>query len=286
MTGFDSTWLNAQYNNRARCPDHGVVLEHWASASAAVRERMSRRLDVNYGDGLNEALDVFPAAQAQAPIMVFIHGGWWRSLDKHQHSFIAQSFVDAGAMVVVPNYALCPVATIEGIVIQMVRALVWVYRHAGLYGGDTRRIVVVGHSAGGHLASMLLSCLWSQVAADLPPQLVRAALSMSGVFDLEPLRHTPYLQADLHLTSTSVERLSPCGFPAPKGPLFAVVGERESEEHLRQNMLLRKAWGPRVVPVCEAIPGADHFTVLHQLVDPTSHLHRLALELLGLPRVR
>lgn len=286
MTGFDSTWLNAQYNNRARCPDHGVTFERWGSASAAVRERMSRRLDVSYGTGLNETLDIFPAAQSQAPIMVFIHGGWWRSLDKHQHSFIAPSFVDAGAMVVVPNYALCPVATIDGIVMQMVRALVWVYRHAELYGGDTRRIVVVGHSAGGHLASMMLSCLWSQVAADLPAQLVRAALSISGVFDLEPLRHTPYLQADLHLTSASARRLSPCTFHAPKGPLFAVVGERESEEHLRQNKLLRAAWGPRVVPVCETIPGADHFNVLHELVDPGSHLHQLALELLGLPKVR
>ncbi len=286
MTRFDPSWLNSQYNNRARCPDHALVFEGWARASMAAREGMSRRLDVAYGPGLNETLDVFPATCSQAPVLVFIHGGWWRSLDKHQHSFIAPSFVDAGAMVVVPNYALCPVASLEAIVLQMVQALVWVYRHAALYGGDPRRIVVVGHSAGGHLASMMLSCLWPAVAADLPAQLVRAALSISGVFDLEPLRHAPYLQADLHLTSASVRKLSPVRFPAPKGPLFTVVGGLESEEHLRQNGLLRQAWGPKVVPVCEALPGVDHFHILHELVNPERALHTLALELLGLPTSR
>lgn len=286
MSSFDPHWLNVQYNNRARCPDHGVIFERWASVSATVRERMPRRLDVHYGDGLNERLDIFPATQSNAPVMVFIHGGWWRSLDKHQHSFIAPSFVDAGAMVIVPNYALCPVTTIDAIVLQLVRALVWIYRNAALYGGDHRRIVVIGHGSGGHLAAMLLSGLWAQVADFLPPQLVRAALSISGVFDLEPLRHTPYLKADLHLTPSWVKNLSPTNFPAPEGPLFTVVGELESEEHLRQNSLLRAVWGPKVVPVCEAIAGAHHFTVLHELVDPASHLHRLALELLGLPRAR
>lgn len=284
MSGFDPTWLNAQYNNRARCPDHGAILGRWASVSATVRERTARRLSVHYGQGLNESLDIFPTPQAQAPVMVFIHGGWWRSLDKHLHSFIAPSFVKAGAMVVVPNYALCPVASVDAIVLQLVKALAWIYRKAGLYGADSRRIVVVGHGCGGHLASMLLSCLWPEVEASLPPQLVRAALSISGVFDLEPLRHAPELQADLHLTPSLVKKLSPTTFLAPPGPLFAVAGELESEEHLRQNGLLRAVWGPRVVPVCETITGANHFTILHELVDPASHLHRLTLELLGLPR--
>lgn len=286
MTRFDPTWLNTQYNNRARFPDHTLVFERWGRASTAAREGMSRRLDVAYGPGLNETLDVFPALTTNAPVLVFIHGGWWRSLDKQQHSFVAPSFVEAGAMVVVPNYALCPVASVEAIVLQMVRALVWTYRHAALYGGDPRRIVVAGHSVGGHLASMMLSCLWPSVAQDLPPQLVRAALSISGVFDLEPLRHTPYLQVDLHLTSSAVRKLSPVGFPAPKGPLFTVVGAQESEEHQRQNGLLREAWGPKVVPVCQTVPDVGHFNILHELVDPHAQLHALALELLGLPTAR
>jgi arylformamidase len=217
-------------------------------------------------------------------VMVFIHGGWWRSLDKNQHSFVAPSFIDSGAMVVVPNHALCPAVSVEQVVLQLVKALAWVHRHAALYGGDNRRIVVVGHSAGGHLASMLLSCLWSQVAADLPARLVRAALSISGIADLEPLRHAPFLQPDLRLTAASARKLSPVHFPAPQGPLFSVVGGLESEEHQRQSRLLRQAWGAKVVPVCQVLPKVDHFDILHDLVDPGCELNGLALELLGLPR--
>jgi len=183
----------------------------------------------------------------------------------------------------VPNYALCPAVTVEHITLQMVRALAWVYRHAEDYGGDPARIVVAGHSAGGHLAAMMLACQWRQVAADLPEDLVKGALSISGVFDLEPLRHTEFLQADLRLTEASARKLSPSLMPAPKGPLYAVVGGDESEEFQRQNTLIRNAWGPAVVPVCEALPGTHHLSVLHELADPASRLHALGLDLLDLP---
>ena len=129
---------------------------------------------------------------------------------------------------------------------------------------------------------MRLSCRWSDVARDLPEQLVRSALSISGVFDLEPLRRTPFLQGDLRLTPQSVERLSPARFPAPEGRLFATVGADESDEFLRQNRMIQDAWGMRAVPVCESIPDTHHLNVLHELADPHARLHRLALHLLGL----
>ena len=151
-------WLDAQYNNRARVPDHPQIFGRWAAASALARDRLSRRLDVAYGAAAGETLDVFPATRADAPVLVFIHGGWWRSLDKFDHSFVAPTFVHAGAMVVVPNYDLCPAVSIATIVMQMVHALAWTYRNAALYGGDPKRIVVVGHSAGAHLAAMMLCC--------------------------------------------------------------------------------------------------------------------------------
>ena len=282
MSRFDPAWLDVQYNNRARIPEHAQIFERWARASAHARENAACRIDLAYGEGPNETLDVFPAAQPDAPVLVFIHGGWWRSLDKRDHSFIAPAFTQAGAMVVVPNYALCPSVGIETIALQMTRALAWTFRHAAQYGGDPQRIVVAGHSAGGHLAAMLLCCRWLQVGLDLPEQLVTSALAVSGLFDLEPVCETPFLQADLRLTPDSARRLSPAFFAPPAGTLYAAVGANESEEFLRQNRLIREAWGERAVPVCEAVPGTNHLDVLHELADPQARLHGLALQLLGL----
>lgn len=278
----DPAWLDAQYNNRERVPQTAQILARWAESSKLARERLQGKLDIRYGDQPGEALDVFPAARAGAPVLVFIHGGYWRTLDKADQSFIAPAFVEAGATVVVPNYALCPSVTIETIALQMTRALAWVWRNPGVHSGDPNRIAIAGHSAGGHLAAMLLSCRWKEVGDDLPLRLLQGALSISGLYDLEPIRLTPFLQADLQLTPQSVKRLSPAFFPRPRGTLYAVAGLDESDEFLRQNQLIRDQWGPTSVPVCETVVGRDHFTVLHDLADPACRLHELALRLLGL----
>jgi arylformamidase len=278
---FDPAWLDAQYNNRARIPEHPQIFARWADESRQARQALSPALDVRYGPAAEETLDVFAAAGPRAPVLVFIHGGWWRALDKADHSFLAPAFVRAGVTLVVPNYTLCPAATIEDITLQMVRAVAWTVREIAAYGGDPRRIVVAGHSAGGHLAAMLACCRWPQVGADLPRRAVQGALAISGVFDLEPVRQTPFLQADLRLTPDAVRKLSPVGFPPPPVPLAALVGGDESEEFLRQNELIRKAWGPGAVPVCEPVPGRHHLDVLDTLGQPGARLHAVALELLG-----
>ncbi len=279
---LDPQWLEPQYDNRARVPDHGRHFEGWAAASALTRGAADAVLDLPYGDGPDETLDLFRTPVPKAPVLVFIHGGYWRAMDKRDHSFIAPSFTADGTLVVVPNHTLAPAATIEQITLQLVRALVWTWRHAAAYGGDPSRIVVAGHSAGGHLATMMLSCRWKEVAADLPLQLVSGALAISGLYDLEPLRHTPSLQKDLQLTPAAVARLSPAFFPRPKGRLYAVVGADESEAYRRQTQLIRDVWGPTAVPVCEPVPHANHFSVLKHLADPQARLHELALRLLGL----
>lgn len=282
MDRLDPAYLSAQYDNRALVPDHPAYFERWRRDSALTREQLARRLDIAYGASAAETLDLFPTPRANAPVLVFIHGGWWRAFDKADHSFIAAPFTRAGALVAMPNYALCPGVSIETIALQMVRALAWIHRHASLYGGDPGRIVAAGHSAGGHLAAMLLCCDWPAVAPDLPRGLVSGALSISGLFDLEPLRRTPALQADLRLTPASVRRLSPVGFAAPAGPLHAVVGARESAEFRRQNKAIGAAWGRAAVPVCETLPDANHFSVVDDFADPRGRSHRLALQLLGL----
>jgi len=283
-------WLDSQYNNRALVPEHDQHFAHWVKASAQARRSMPAMLDVQYGHGAGETLDVFPAARAPgrppAPVVVFIHGGYWRSLDKSDHSFLAPAFVKQGACVVMPNYALCPAVTVPDITLQMVHALAWVYRHIGVHGGDPERITVIGHSAGGHLAAMLLACQWPVVGSDLPDALVKNALSISGLYDLEPLRHTPFLRESLRLTPAQVKKASPARLPAPslregRGALFSVAGGNESSEFLRQNQLIQQVWGPQVVPVAEALPGLNHFSVLEALVQPRHRLNQLAKQLLN-----
>lgn len=281
-------WLDDQYNNRARVADSAAVLARWAEASALVRERANCRLDVRYGPDKRQTLDVFtpdPAfAGGFAPVLIVIHGGYWRALDKSDYSFLAASFTDEGALVVVPNYDLCPEVSIERIAMQLTEAVAWAWRHAAEHGGDPSRIVLLGHSAGGHLAAMLSCCDWKRVGRDLPRRLVQGAMSVSGLHDLGPVSRVPFLKVDLGLDAASVRRLSPVRFPAPSSPqtLYALVGEHESEEYHRQNRLIRQAWGARAVPVCEALPGCNHFTVLHDLADPQGRSHHLARQLLGL----
>ncbi|MBE7416347.1 MAG: alpha/beta hydrolase [Ideonella sp.] len=282
MSQNDPAWLDAQYNPRVRVPDHPRIFAGWAESSALARTRLPCRLDIAYGSEPGETLDVFPAARPGAPVLVFIHGGWWRALDKADFSFLAPALVEAGATVVVPNHALCPSVSVETIALQMTRALAWAWRNPGVHSGDPNRIVVAGHSAGGHLAAMLLCCRWKDVGDDLPPRLVAGALSISGVFDLEPVRNAPFLQGDLKLTPQSVKRLSPAFFPRPRGTLYTVAGLLESDEFLRQNQLIRDQWGPTTVPVCETIVDRHHYSVLRDLVDPQRRLHELALRLLGL----
>lgn len=280
---LDPAWLDQQYNNRARVPDHARIIEGWQRRSALARQRLECRLDLRYGDAPSETLDVFPSARGgSAPVLVFIHGGYWRSLDKADHSFVAPAFVDAGVTVAVPNYSLCPAVSIEDIAMQMARALAWLARNADRLGGDAGRIAVAGHSAGGHLAAMLMTCDWGKVGDDLPPDLLRGALAISGLFELEPVRRTPFLQADLRLTPASARRLSPASMPPPRrGVLNAVAGGDESDEFRRQTRAIRDAWGDAAVPVCEEVAGANHFDILDGLADPEGRLHRLALALCG-----
>jgi arylformamidase len=285
MPRWNKQELDRLYNNRALVPDFASHFQRWQRASAQARAEHPRpALDVPYGDGPAQRLDVFPATtgQGRAPVMVFIHGGYWRSLDKADHAFVAPVFNRQGVCVVVPNYALCPAVSIPEITMQMVQALAWTSRHVAAWGGDPGRITVVGHSAGGHLAAMLLLCRWRDVDQDLPKRLVRRALSISGLYDLAPLRHTPFLQPDLRLTPKQVRQASPAGLPRPdKGKLYAVAGADESSAFLQQNRLIRKAWGRKRVPVCEALSGLNHFSVLEALVEPGHRLHRLAWALLA-----
>ena len=215
-----TAWYDSMYNNRALVPDFADHFARWQSASQAVRSQVACTLDVAYGDGVNETLDIFPAALPNAPVVVFIHGGYWRSLDKSDHSFVAPALQAMGACVVIVNYALCPstqgqTVTVPDIALQMTRAVAWTYQHIAAHGGDPQRITLAGHSAGGHLAAMLLATDWKKVNPTLPVHLSRKAISISGLYDLEPIRKAPFIQASLHLTPKQVRQASPAQWRWP-----------------------------------------------------------------------
>jgi len=286
-TTREPAWYDTQYNNGARVPAFATHLAQWKERSAQTRAALKCALDVPYGEEPGDMLDIFPAANPNAPVFVFIHGGYWRALDKSEHSFIAAPFVKAGACVVVPNYDLCSgspdrVVTVPQIVLQMVRSLSWIWRNIAQHGGNPARITVAGHSAGGHLAAMMLSCNWQSQDKELPSDLVRNALSISGLYELESIMRTPFLQSALQLNAAQVRKASPAWHVRPRsGRLTAVVGGLESSEFQRQNKLIQTSWGSGVVAVCEVLPELNHFTILEALVEPHTRLHDLALALLG-----
>jgi arylformamidase len=276
-----SEWHDRMYNNRALVPEHPEHFDRWRRASKIAREACECVLDVPFGPGANDKVDVFPAPSARAQTVVFLHGGYWRSLDKSDHSFVAAPFQESGACVMVPNYDLCPAVTIPQIVLQCARAVAWAWKHAPDYGGDPRQITVMGHSAGGHLTAMMLACDWQALDSELPPDVVAKGLSISGLHDLHPIQRTPFLQETLRLTDEDTLRCSPALMSAPRGAtLYAVCGADESEEFIRQNRLIRDAWGEEVVEVCEALPDLNHFSVLEALAAPGHPLQQLALELI------
>ncbi|MCC6531007.1 MAG: alpha/beta hydrolase [Burkholderiales bacterium] len=272
-------WFESQYNARAAVPGHVEIFARCAEASRRARLQLPCYLDIAYGEGELESLDIFPSRGPSRALLSFIHGGYWRSRDKSEFSFLAPALCAAGFTLAIPNYALCPAVSIEHIVRQMLKAHAWLYRHAGLYGSDGSKLIVCGHSAGGHLAAMMAACDWPDYASGLPPDLVKAALPTSGIYDLMPLRRTS-MNADLRLDENAARVASPVTYrPARPVPMVAAVGGEESNEFRRQCRLLHECW-PHCVREALAVPGLNHFTLSESLADPRSVLFR-ALERLA-----
>jgi len=268
------------YNNRAAVPDHPAWIAQFVSRSQRAFEELRPALDLRYGAGDKETLDLYlPAAPARGTF-VFIHGGYWRTFDKSEHGFVAPPFVAAGFAVAVINYDLCPGVTIATIVEECRHALRWVERY-GPQHGAVGPVVIGGHSAGGHLVAMMFATDWQ--AQGLARSPFAAGVALSGVFDLEPLV-VASMNADLHLDVEEARRMSPVHLaPQVDAPLLVAVGADETSEFVRQSQLIHDAWpgnrptganGPLL------IRDRNHFSVALDFADPGTELTCATLALL------
>lgn len=274
--------IDRQVNLRARWPEHGEYFERWARDSAAVRARLDTRLDLAYGASEGQTLDLFPdpARSEPTPLLAFIHGGYWQGLDKGDFSYLAPPFVAAGIAFASLNYDLAPGVRVAEIVAQVRRGIAWLARHGVGHGIDPARMAVAGHSAGGHLAALALATDWPAVDPGLPPDPVKGACAVSGIYELAPLRLS-YQQEVLKLSPGEVEGLSPVRcIPGRAGPLVCAVGGAETPEFLRQQDEFVAAWRAagleaRVVD----LPGRHHFSAVDALGEPDHPLFAAACAL-------
>jgi arylformamidase len=264
--------LDAQYKVRDVVPDFQVFLDRWATASRWARANLRGQLNIHYGPSAEETLDIFlPSVQTQnAPVQVLIHGGYWRALSKDDFSFLAAAIVPASVVAVVINYALCPAVTLDRIVDQCRRALIWAARNASAYGGDPARLHVTGHSAGAHLAAMMAATDWSRFESGFVPVL-RSICGVSGLYDLDPLRATS-IQTDLRLSDHAAARNSPI-LLEPAAGTHALLIAGGAETHAFRAQTAAYAATLRTYKItCETLemPGRHHYSIVDELCTDAS----------------
>jgi arylformamidase len=280
---LDPGFIEREYNARASVPEHPAFFARWERDSEFVRSTLPCTLDLAYGPDPRHRIDWFPAAGKARGTLVFIHGGYWRSLDKSMFSWLAASYVPEGINVAMVNYRLCPAVRIEEIVDDVVAAMNWLLgglspSPLGEGRGGGRPVVVAGHSAGGHLVGALFTTPAARLGFD--PSRIAGGLSLSGLFDFAPLRIHSF-NSDFRMDEAAVERLNLHDKPTTiKAPLVMAVGGDESSEFQRQSALIAERWSPQARPAL-TLPGVHHFSIVDAFAERSQPLHSAALELLG-----
>lgn len=282
MTAADDALPEGErrYNARLAIPLYQDIFDRWARESAGVRAVAPCRLDLRYGTHSMQALDLFlPEGRARGTLM-YLHGGYWRSLDKSDASIVAPPFTAAGYAVAVVNYALCPEVPLDTIVDQVRQAAAWLHAHSADWDAPTERLFACGHSAGGHLAAMLLATDWPAFREGLPASTVAGAICVSALYDLRPLLQVPSVMEAARLTPKSAQALSPALLvPATEAPLLTALGLEENLGFHQQLHAISERWR-RVHVGHVTCAGHDHFTILDELTQGTGEIDRAALRLL------
>jgi arylformamidase len=268
-----------EYNNRARVPEHPEIFARWVRDGAAYRDEATKEgraeIGLKFGPSARQTIDIFkPRGADTGKLALFIHGGYWRSLEPSSFSQMARGMNAHGVTVAVSGYDLNPQVSIGQIVEQTQAACLYLWKRLG------KRIMVSGHSAGGHLAACMVATDWQKLDAGAPADLAPVGYAISGLYDLAPLMHLA-TNADFKLDAAEARRISPLFWPVAKGRVLdAVVGGDESSEFLRQSKIIADGWREKGAETrYEAIPGMNHFTICDPLTDPASAMTKRLVEL-------
>jgi len=271
---FTDAEFEAQYNLREGRPDYEVtVIPDWATRSEAAKVALTCTLDIRYGEGERQKLDVYSCGDADAPTLVYFHGGYWQRGDKAIYGFLAKPFVEAGVNMVIVGYDLCPAVTITRISEEAREAMAYVWHNAADLGVNRDRITFMGHSAGGHITQMMMGSDWPAVDPALPRDLIKSGIPVSPLSLLEPVRRTKGLNAGIRMDAAEAEAQSPMLHhpPVTNAPQMVVVGGAETDEFHRQARMYADAFATdnRSVELY-IVPGVDHFDEVNVLADPDS----------------
>lgn len=267
----DPAELDRQYDISVAAPEIETIAEVLVAPNALVRSKHSGYREYAYGDSALQKLDYFPAHD-NAPLLIYIHGGYWHAFDKQFFSTVGEAWNSVGVAVAVVNYRLAPDVSMGTIVADVRQSIIWLWQQQHLLRFDASRMVVAGSSAGGHLTAMMLATDWPQLQPDLPKELLKAGASISGLHDLEPFRRAPFLKDILKLSDEDVRDHSPARLKPPtSAPLITCVGGDETAAFHAQNRLIAERW-PDVFKADIPSPGTNHVTVNLELTTPTSAL--------------
>tara|TARA_S200000501_G_scaffold376992_1_gene433783 strand:- start:1374 stop:2264 length:891 start_codon:yes stop_codon:yes gene_type:complete len=280
---FDQKELDAQYNNRAHVPDYEDYYERWKPACAEVLTNFQNHLDLPYGSGARERIDlILPEGRGPHPIQLYIHGGYWMSRSKSDQTFLAKPFVETGVAFGLIEYDLIPDVRINDIVRQCRTAAAWIHENAHSYGLDANHIYVSGHSAGGHLTAMLALTDWTAFG-EYPTNLMKGGCAISGIYNLNPIKLS-YMQEVLSFNDREVVDNSPMlSDNVPKTPLIITVGAAETDEFRRQSKAFSDDWHSKGGN-CSFMEqsGRNHFSILDELGDREGKLVQSILTQIGI----